>query len=68
MRYRNIITGEEFETKSICSAPKWELVGAEQTPPKEPEVEKPKEMPVEKKTTKTTASKSTKKPAKRSKK
>lgn len=31
MRYRNIITGAEFETKSTCSAPNYVLVGAETT-------------------------------------
>lgn len=40
MLYRNVITGAEFESKSIISAPNWIAVGAE-TPHLNPEVKEP---------------------------
>ena len=41
MLYRNVVTGAEFESKSIISAPDWITVGAE-TPQKAPvEVKEP---------------------------
>ena len=67
MRYRNLITGYEFETNSICSAPDYVLVGAE-TPKKilpEEKKEDPKEAAEQQ--PKETVKKSTKKPVKRSK-
>lgn len=64
MRYRNLITGAEFETMSVCSAPNWELVGAEI--PKKSEPAKASEEIIEEKPKKTAVSKSAKKPSKRS--
>ena len=48
MRYRNKLTGYEFETDSVVTAPNYELVGAVPAPKAE---EKPVEMakPVTKK-------------------
>lgn len=39
MRYRNKLTGYEFETNSVVTAPNYELVGAVPAPedPKDPE-------------------------------
>ena len=59
MLYRNVITGAEFESKSIISAPNWIPVGAE-SPKEDPVEEVPKQEQTEtkkaapKKTTKRT--------------
>lgn len=55
MKYRNIVTGMEFETKTPISAPKWERVDE---PKPEPEVvveevkKEPKEVPKRKRSAK----------------
>ena len=43
MRYRNLKTGAEIETKSIISAPNWIPVGADAPKKAEPKAEAPKE-------------------------
>lgn len=57
MLYRNVVTGAEFESKSIISAPDWITVGAEV-----PSVEKAEEKKTE------TKKAAPKKPIKRTKK
>ena len=57
MLYRNVVTGAEFESKSIISAPDWITVGAEVPP-----FEKTKEEKTE------TKKAAPKKPIKRTKK
>lgn len=59
MLYRNVITGAEFESKSIISAPDWITVGAEISPKDPVEVKEP--APAE--TSKTEKKTATKKPA-----
>ena len=55
MLYRNVVTGAEFESTSIISAPDWITVGAE-VPPTEKKEEKKVEAkkPAPKKSTKRT--------------
>ncbi len=43
MRYRNIVTGAEFESNSVISAPDWVTVGADNNPPHKND--QPKEEP-----------------------
>lgn len=66
MRYRNIKTGFEFETSSLCSAPTYVLVGADT--PKTTEPEKSEKAVEEETEKKATVSKATKKSVKRSRK
>lgn len=55
MLYRNIVTGAEFESSSIVSAPDWITVGAEAPPSKNKEEEKAEDKkPASKKSTKRT--------------
>lgn len=55
MLYRNIVTGAEFESSSIVSAPDWITVGAEAPPSQNKEEEKGEDKkPALKKSTKRT--------------
>lgn len=53
MLYRNVVTGAEFESTSIISAPDWMTVGAEVPPtPKKEEKKVETKKPAPKKQTK----------------
>lgn len=52
MLYRNVVTGAEFESKSIISAPDWITVGAEVPPTEKEEKKVETKKPAPKKQTK----------------